>query len=230
MLPQPLPAPVAGAHAHGRRARERYIQARQHAVLLPPLPAPVAGGMHCTRSRTLDPRMRGLCLGTSFLSMPGCRPHSRVLPTTPTHTLQDRSRRACSRVQCPSTSARNAPVAAARAHRRSPRSRQACSRARRPSTLARSAPAVTLHGHLRAGGTHYTRSRTLHPCARGLCLGTSFSSMPDHRPHSRVLPITHTHTLTSNICPSRRTRRQTTTSLACASPCWTLHSPASTST
>ena len=230
MLPQPLPAPIAGARAHGRHARERYIQACRHVAIPPPPPAPVAGGAHCTRSRTLDPRVCGLCLGMSFSSMPGCRPHSHVLPTTPTHTLQDRSRRACSRVQCPSTSAHNAPIATAHARRRSPCSQQACLKAQRPSTLACSAPAVTLRGHLRAGGTHYMRSRTLHPCARGLCLGMSFSSMPDHRPHSRVLPITHTRTPTSNICPSRWTRRQTTTSLACASPCWTSHSPASTST
>ena len=161
MLPQPLPAPITGARAHGRHARERYIQACQHVALPPPLPVPVTGGTHCTRSRTLDPRVRGLCLGTSFSSMPGCHPHSHVLPTTLTHTLQDRSRRACSRVQCPSTSARDAPVAAARTHRRSPCSQQACSRALCPSTSACGTSAAAAHARRRRDALHafsHTRS------------------------------------------------------------------------
>ena len=36
-LPSPLPAPVAGARAHGRHARKRNVQARWHAALPPSL-------------------------------------------------------------------------------------------------------------------------------------------------------------------------------------------------
>ena len=199
MLPQPLPAPVAGARAHGRRARERYIQARRHAALPPPLPVPVAGGTHCTRSRTLDPRVRGLCLGTSFSSMPGCRPHSHVLPTTLTHTLQDRSRRACLRVQCPSTSARDAPVAAAHARRRSPCSQQACSRALCPSTSARGAPVA-------AARTHRRSPCSQQACSRALCPSTSARGAPVAAARTRRRSPRSRQACSRALCPSTSAR------------------------